>query len=83
MLRGIDEGQRLGYGQQQLRHLLSYLAEHGFTTAVVRTNGHPFFGPARRAYRAVGFREVGREPGTLSVPFDTLVFERPLTLGAA
>ena len=67
-----------GYGERQLRHVLEHLAAIGFDEIVIRTNGHEFFAPARHVYRKSGFREIAREPGTLSVPFDTIVFSRSL-----
>jgi len=68
-----------GYGRRQIEEILRQFRNRGFQRARVRTDEHPFFGPARRIYGACGFREIGRQPGTLVEGCDSVVYERQLT----
>ena len=75
----LPDQQGQGFGRQQIEEILKIFRGKGFRLARVRTDEHPFFTPARRMYAACGFREVGREPGTLLEDCDTVVYELDLT----
>lgn len=48
------------YGTRQIKEVLRVFESSGFVKARVITGEHRFFEPARRMYRACGFREVAR-----------------------
>ncbi len=75
----IPEFQGHGYGRRQVEEVLSLFRRKGFRRVQVRTDAHPFFGPARRMYERCGFRVVGREPGVLLDGFEMLVYERAIS----
>jgi len=55
--------QRQGVGRRQIKEILSRFERMGARKAVVSTDGHPFFLPARRTYESCGFRESRRYAG--------------------
>lgn len=65
-----------GFGTMQIRESLAILAAAGFRKARVRTDEHPFFGPALRMYQKCGFRVVSKEPGYLLPEYRTILLER-------
>ena len=75
----LPSHQRRGFGRQQVEEILSFFRNKGFHLACVRTDEHPFFIPARQMYVVCGFREVGREPGSLLEDCDTVVYELDLS----
>jgi GNAT superfamily N-acetyltransferase len=52
-----------GFGAQQIRELLRIFQKDGVQKAKVTTSEHPFFEPAQKMYRSLGFREVKRTVG--------------------
>jgi len=72
--------QHRGFGRQQVEQILGILRSKGFRLARVRTDAHPFFTPARRMYEACGFRDAGREAGSLLEACDTVVYELELSV---
>jgi GNAT superfamily N-acetyltransferase len=72
-----------GYGQRQIEEILRRFRSGRFRRARVRTDGHPFFGPARRIYEKCEFKEIGREPGTLVEGYETIVYEWQVTNSVA
>jgi GNAT superfamily N-acetyltransferase len=64
-----------GYGRRQIVEILRRFSEAGFQTASVRTDEHPFFGPARRMYSSCGFEEVARYPGELLDEYAMIEYE--------
>ncbi|UCC73813.1 MAG: GNAT family N-acetyltransferase [Gemmatimonadota bacterium] len=71
-----------GYGRQQIREILRRFSDAGFKRAVVQTDEHPFFEPARRMYLKCGFEEVTRHPGVLLEDYAMIEYERRLGVGA-
>ncbi len=62
----VPEFRGRGLGRLQVEEILRRFREMGVETARVSTGEHPFFIPAQRMYRAIGFQEVrriGPEPG--------------------
>jgi len=74
----LPSHQGRGFGRQQVEEILGFFRSRGFRLARVRTDEHFFFTPARRMYVACGFKEVGRERGTLLDDCDTVVYELDL-----
>ncbi len=74
----VPPQQRRGYGRAQIEEILNRFARDGFMKAIVRTDEHPFFLPARKMYERCGFRLSAREPGSLVEGYDTLVYELDL-----
>jgi GNAT superfamily N-acetyltransferase len=77
----IPEVQGRGYGRRQVEEVLSLFRRRGFRRAVVRTDEHPFFEPARRMYERCGFRLIDREPGVLVAGCEMLVYKYELADG--
>ncbi len=75
----LPQFQRKGYGRAQIEEILCRFARNGFIKAVVRTDEHPFFHPARKMYECCGFHEVAREPGSLLDQYAMLVYELELS----
>jgi ribosomal protein S18 acetylase RimI-like enzyme len=59
----LPEYQGRGFGKQQILEILSRLKARRIEAARVMTSEHPFFLPARKMYRALGFEEVRRFAG--------------------
>ncbi len=54
---------RRGIGRRQIMEIVSRFGNMGIRRAVVSTNAHPFFVPARRNYESCGFTESRRFAG--------------------
>jgi len=52
-----------GYGKLQVLEVLRRLGDRGLKAARVTTSGHPFFAPALRMYRSLGFKDIRRRYG--------------------
>jgi len=66
------------YGKQQVLETLRIFRKSGFRRARVTTGEHPFFEPARKMYRACGFREVRRSFSDPCSKFRTIDYELSL-----
>jgi GNAT superfamily N-acetyltransferase len=49
-----------GYGQQQIKKIISVFKENNFNEIHVTTGNHPFFYPAQKMYLSCGFNELYR-----------------------
>lgn len=52
-----------GLGRLQIKKVLEILKEKGLKKVIVTTSEHPFFSPAQKVYRSLGFKEVARREG--------------------
>jgi ribosomal protein S18 acetylase RimI-like enzyme len=59
----LPEYRGRGFGKQQILEILSRLKARRIEGARVTTSEHPFFLPARKMYRSLGFEEVRRFAG--------------------
>ena len=67
-------------GRRQILEILRRFREAGFEAARVTTSEHPFFQPALRLYKALGFRETGRPAGGPDARFRLIELEKPSLL---
>lgn len=65
-----------GIGRRQVLEILRRFREAGFGAARVITSEHPFFRPALRMYRALGFRETDRPAGGPDPRFRLIELEK-------
>jgi GNAT superfamily N-acetyltransferase len=59
----LPEFRGRGFGTLQILEVLRRLRSLGMKAARVTTSGHPFFAPALRIYRRLGFRDIRRRQG--------------------
>jgi GNAT superfamily N-acetyltransferase len=67
-----------GYGRRQIAEILERFRARGFAKAEVRTDEHPFFEPARRAYASCGFHVAGHAAGLLMPNYRMIIYEAAL-----
>jgi ribosomal protein S18 acetylase RimI-like enzyme len=76
----LPEYRSRGIGRRQILEILRRFREAGFEAARVTTSEHPFFQPALRLYKALGFRETGRPAGGPDARFRLIELEKPSLL---
>jgi GNAT superfamily N-acetyltransferase len=69
---------RRGLGKKQIYEIIRRFRQMGIRRALVTTNDHPFFIPARRMYLSCGFQEVAREPWTRNTQQNIVRYEMEL-----
>jgi ribosomal protein S18 acetylase RimI-like enzyme len=59
----LPEFRGRGFGKLQILEVLRRLRDRGMKAARVTTSSHPFFAPALRMYRSLGFKDIRRRYG--------------------
>ena len=74
----LPEYRGRGFGKQQILEILRRLEDRRIEAARVTTSEHPFFLPARKMYRALGFQEVRRLAGGPDPDYGLIELERKI-----
>ena len=67
-----------GFGKDQIRETLRRMEMRSIKKVVVSTSEHPFFTPAQRMYRSLGFKESKRSPGHPQLGYQIIEYEMDL-----
>ncbi len=67
-----------GFGSRQIQEVLRIFQEHQAKIAKVTTSEHPFFEPARKMYRSLGFIEMKRIVGGPDPNYKTIELAKTL-----
>jgi GNAT superfamily N-acetyltransferase len=76
----LPEFRGRGFGKRQILEILRRFRETRMRAARVTTSEHPFFNPARRMYRSLGFKEIRHYPGGPDLCFKLIELEIDLAI---
>lgn len=68
-----------GFGTKQILKVIEIFGKEGFLKVKATTSEHPFFIPAQKIYRYLGFKEIGKREGGPDPRYGLIDFEMVLT----